>query len=160
MAKIVTTKQIEKLTNELHQQNKRIVLTGGCFDILHVGHITFLEKAKKQGDVLLVLLEADETITSLKGPQRPINTQEGRAIILAALSVVDMVILLEPWMSDKAYDNLVILIKPAIIATTKGDGNRFHKERQAKISNAKVVDVTMHISDASTTKLITLLQEG
>src|SRR5271155_5547011 len=73
MGKIIHLKESKQLTNELHQQNQKMVLVGGCFDILHIGHITFLEEAKKQGDMLLVLLESDETITQTKGPHRPIN---------------------------------------------------------------------------------------
>jgi len=159
MDKIITTEQINELNQTLHQQNKRIVLVGGCFDILHIGHITFLEKAKTQGDSLIVLLESDETITRTKGPKRPVNTLHDRAKILSALSYVDYVITLPPLMTDKSYETLVIALKPAIIATTSGDKNRAHKERQARLVQAKVVDVTPQISDKSTTKLIKLLDE-
>jgi len=159
MDKILTTKQARELSSKLHKQHKRIVLAGGCFDLLHIGHITFLEKAKKQGDVLIIMLESDAAITASKGKNRPINSQEIRAKILAALSVVDFIILLEPNMSDSDYSTLVFSVKPAIIATTAGDVNRFHKERQAKQIDANVVDVTPQIADKSTTKLVELLNE-
>ena len=159
MDKILTTKQSIELSSKLHKQHKRIVLAGGCFDLLHIGHITFLEKAKKQGDVLIIMLESDAAITASKGKNRPINSQEIRAKILAALSVVDFIILLEPNMSDSDYSTLVFSVKPAIIATTAGDVNRFHKERQAKQIDANVVDVTPQIADKSTTKLVELLNE-
>ena len=65
----------------------KIVLVGGCFDILHLGHVVFLEKAKKEGDVLVVLLESDEKVRFLKGKGRPVHTQSERAEILSALKV-------------------------------------------------------------------------
>ena len=159
MDKRISLEQVGELSSTIHQQNKRIVLLGGCFDILHSGHIVFLESAKKQGDILIVLLESDETIAASKGPKRPINSQSDRAKILSALSVVDFVILLKPDMDNKAYDDLVIAIKPAIIATTSGDINRHHKERQAKLVGAHVIDVTTPITDKSTTRLIRMLDE-
>lgn len=159
MDKIFSVEQVDKIAQKLHKSKKRLILLGGCFDLLHIGHITFLEEAKKYGDYLVVLLESDETIAKEKGPYRPINSQEDRAKILAALSSVDVVIKLNPQMNDKDYDNLVFMIKPAIIATTKGDSNRYHKERQANQIGAEVIDVTPHISDKSTTKLIKLLNE-
>ncbi len=159
MNKIFTTKQVIEISSKLHEQNQRIVLVGGCFDLLHIGHITFLEEAKKKGDSVIVFLESDEAIKKAKGHKRPINSQQIRAKILAALSVVDAIILLEPHMTNEDYDALVFALKPAIIATTRGDVNRHHKERQAKQIGAKVVDVTPQISDKSTTKLINLLNE-
>lgn len=159
MAQIVTKNTITAVLRTLHEQKKRIVLVGGCFDLLHIGHITFLEKAKKQGDILIVMLESDEYIKKVKGENRPINAQVIRAKILAALAVVDFVIQLSPNMSNKDYDTVVFSIKPAIIATTQGDVNRHHKDRQARQIGAKVVDVTPQISDESTTRLVHLLHE-
>lgn len=159
MGKIITQKEITIITKELHNKKHRIVLAGGCFDLLHIGHITFLEEAKKHGDVLIIMLESDESITAMKGDNRPINTQEDRAKILAAIKAVDIVLLLTPHMSNTEYDTLVFTIKPAIIATTKGDTNRHFKERQAEQIGAKVIDVTLPVSDKSTTKLVKLLDE-
>lgn len=159
MRKIISIEQANQIAEQLHRQNKRIILVGGCFDVLHIGHITFLENAKKHGDILIILLESDETITKTKGAKRPINTQNDRARILAALTAVDIVLLLPQDMSDQAYDDMVITLKPAIIATTSGDSNRYHKERQAKLVDAKVIDVTQPITDQSTTKLVHLLEE-
>lgn len=142
-----------------NEGNKKRVLVGGCFDILHIGHLTFLQAAKQHGDTLIVLLESDQTIAETKGPNRPINTQEDRAKILSALAIVDTVIMLKPQMTNYDYDDLIMTLKPAIIATTSGDRNRHHKERQAKLVAAHVIDVTEQISDKSTTKLIALLNE-
>jgi rfaE bifunctional protein nucleotidyltransferase chain/domain len=159
MDKIISFAEASELSIKLQKQQKTIVLAGGCFDILHIGHLTFLEEAKKHGDILVVLVEADETITKAKGPKRPINTQQDRAQLLAALRIVDFVVLLTPQMDNQAYDNLVIAVKPAIIATTQGDKNRHHKERQAALVGAQVMDVTEPIKDKSTTHVVNLLRE-
>ncbi|HSX09441.1 MAG TPA: adenylyltransferase/cytidyltransferase family protein [Candidatus Saccharimonadales bacterium] len=159
MGTILSIQKINKISTELHQQNKRIVVVGGCFDILHIGHIVFLEEAKKHGDILIVFLESDQTITKSKGPKRPINSQDDRAKILSALASVDYVVMLTPDIDAHMYDELVIALKPAIIATTSGDMKRHYKERSAKLVHAEVIDVTTPVSDKSTTTLIKLLDE-
>jgi glycerol-3-phosphate cytidylyltransferase len=159
MNKIVTTEEAIALSNKLQKEGKKIVLAGGCFDILHIGHLIFLEKAKKEGDILFVMIEHDESIKQAKGVHRPVNTQHDRARILAALMPVDYVILLPPLLNDALYDDLVIRLKPAIIATTEGDKNRFHKERQANRIGAKITTVTAAIHNQSTTRLIEFLKK-
>ena len=96
----------------------KVVLVGGCFDILHFGHIYFLKKAKSLGDVLIVALESDENTRKLKGPSRPIHTQKQRKEMLEALRFVDKIISLPPLPN---YRQLVAEIKPQIIAVTQGD---------------------------------------
>lgn len=71
---------------------KRVVFTNGCFDILHAGHVTLLEAARAEGDLLVVGLNADSSVRRLKGPERPINTEHDRACVLAALRAVDAVV--------------------------------------------------------------------
>ena len=73
----------------MRRQGKRLVVTNGCFDLLHVGHVTYLEAARNQGDSLLVGLNGDESVGELKGPDRPLNGQNDRAAVLAALESVD-----------------------------------------------------------------------
>lgn len=157
--KILNIQQAINVARELRKQNKSIVLGGGCFDILHIGHINFLKKAKDFGDYLFVLLESDEKIKNIKGKNRPINTQKDRAEILSSLYFVDYVIILPLLKTDLEYDDLISKIKPDIIATTKGDKQIAHKKRQASIINAKVINVIENISNQSTTRLIRLLSE-
>lgn len=157
MNTIVALDEAKNLGTSLH--GKKVVVAGGCFDLLHIGHVSFLEEAKKQGDVLVVLLESDEAIKKNKGPNRPINTQKDRAQLLAAFRVVDYVVLLDPDMTNEAYDALVISLKPAIIAATKGDAYRFHKERQAAQIGAKVIDVIQQVENRSTSRLVDILHE-
>lgn len=159
MDKILTIKQATSTSKKLRENGRRIVLAGGCFDILHIGHIDFLKKAKKCGDYLFVLLESDEKIKNIKGKDRPINTQKDRAEILSSLYFIDYVIMLPLFKTNQEYDNLILEIKPDIIATTKGDRQIVHKKRQANIINAKVIDVIENISNQSTTRLIRLLSE-
>ncbi len=89
-SKIVSLNKL--LTILKKQRNKKVVFTNGCFDILHAGHVTYLEKARKQGDLLIVALNTDESTRRLKGPTRPINPLPDRAKVIAALESVSFVI--------------------------------------------------------------------
>jgi rfaE bifunctional protein nucleotidyltransferase chain/domain len=137
--------------------SKNIVLVGGCFDILHIGHITFLEEAKKRGEFLVILLESDSKIKQLKGLKRPINPQKTRARILSSLKFVDCVILLPENLKDSDYDLIVQKINPKIIAVSAQDSGIQHKQRSAKLVGAKVVKVTKKIKELSTSNLLKLL---
>ena len=157
MGKIVNVKQAIKISKQLKTQGKNIVLVGGCFDILHVAHVKFLEKAKQKADVLFVLLESDRSVQKLKGKNRPINTQKNRAMVIAALTSVDYVVPLSNLKSDADYDKVVSQIQPSIIATTAKDPNILHKKRQANQIKGRVVYVLKRISDQSTTRLAKLI---
>lgn len=76
----------------VHADGRRVVFTNGVFDILHAGHVTYLEAARRLGDVLVVGLNADDSVRRLKGPSRPVNPQHDRATVLAALRCVDHVV--------------------------------------------------------------------
>jgi rfaE bifunctional protein nucleotidyltransferase chain/domain len=140
--------------------NKSIVITGGCFDILHVGHFSLFENAKKEGDVLIVLLENDEKIKKTKGLKRPLHTQKERAHMLSLVKPVDYIILLPLIESDNEYDNIIEKIKPNVIAVTKNDPNIADKKRQAERIGAKVKEVIDYIPEKSTSNILaTLLKE-
>ena len=108
---IKTFDEIKTLSSKLHSQGKKIVFTNGCFDILHVGHVKYLEVAKSYGDILILGLNADSSVRKLKGPTRPINTQDDRAYILASLESVDYVVIFE---EETPYE-LIKLIKPHVL---------------------------------------------
>lgn len=91
--KIKSWEEIIFLNAELKAQQARIVFTNGCFDLLHAGHTQYLEQARALGDVLIVGLNSDSSVRGLKGGQRPIVSQEDRALVLAALESVDFVVL-------------------------------------------------------------------
>lgn len=158
MNSIYAFDQLSKLTQVL--QNKQVVIAGGCFDLLHLGHIIFLQKAKQQGEVLVVLLESDETIQKLKGPMRPIHNQSVRAQILAELKSVDKVLMLPRLKSDQEYDEIIEKIKPSVIATTEGDKYDFHKKRQSEKYGAKLVYVTQLVEDHSSSLIIEKIQQA
>jgi len=141
------------------RKNKKIVLVGGCFDILHSGHIIFLEKAKKLGDKLVVLLESDENIKKNKGKTRPINSQKNRALMLSKLKMVDEVIKLPFLEEDEGYSKIIKKIKPDFIAVSQNDENLEKKKRQAKIVEAKVVKVTKLIPYQSTSRAIEIITQ-
>ena len=109
---------------------KKTILIGGCFDVLHLGHIRFLKKAKSFGNYLVVLLESDENIKKLKGLNRPFHNIKERQEILESLRYVDEIITLPRLMNNKTYDNLVKKIKPDMIAITKGDHLIKRKQEQ------------------------------
>lgn len=108
--KIITTKQFNILKSDTLSL-KKIVFTNGCFDIIHSGHILYLEEAKGLGDVLVLGLNSDASVKRLKGDSRPVNNQLDRAIVLSGLSSVDFVIVFD---EDTPY-NLINTIKPDIL---------------------------------------------
>lgn len=135
---------------------KRIVLAGGCFDILHFGHVHFLKEAKKLGDYLIIALESDENTKRLKGQGRPIHTQKQRQEILESLSFVDEVISLSEMKSDEDYKKMVIKIKPDIVAITQGDSMRDKKYEYVVLVEAKLVEIKK-IKTPSTTQIAKLI---
>lgn len=151
MSKILAFNRINKLSRQ-NRGKKTLVVVGGCFDILHTGHVKFLEESKKLANYLIIFLESDQTVRKLKGKGRPINAQEKRAKNLIGLDFVDWVILLPP-MKNQDYDNLVLSIEPDVIATTQGDENADHKKRTADLVGAKLIFLKK-IKGFSTTGLL------
>ena len=154
MGNILPIDKIKILSARLKSENKKIVLAGGCFDIIHIGHIEFLKNAKKFGDILILLLESDESIKNLKGEKRPINNQDNRSKILSTIEYVDYVIPLPKIYKTQDYNDLVLKINPSIIAVTSGDPNLNNKKLQAKSINGKVKIVLKKMPEHSTTKLL------
>ncbi len=89
--KILTADSLSRWREDIRRANKKLVVTNGCFDLLHVGHVTYLEHARRQGEALLVGVNSDAGVRQLKGTGRPVNCQEDRAAVLAALESVDAV---------------------------------------------------------------------
>jgi D-beta-D-heptose 7-phosphate kinase / D-beta-D-heptose 1-phosphate adenosyltransferase len=108
---IKSFEEIERLVRHCRSNNQRIVFTNGCFDILHVGHVKYLQVAKSFGDILIVGLNSDDSVRRLKGPNRPVNGESDRAYILAALESVDYVV---PFHEDTPHD-LIQRIAPDVL---------------------------------------------
>ncbi len=89
--KILSIEELAQRADEIRREERRLVLTNGCFDLLHVGHVRYLEQARELGDFLAVAVNGDESVRALKGEGRPINPEADRAEVLAALAAVDFV---------------------------------------------------------------------
>ncbi|MBI2338716.1 adenylyltransferase/cytidyltransferase family protein [Candidatus Daviesbacteria bacterium] len=154
MGETLSIKRLVKIIPNLKKQDKTIVLAGGCFDVLHPGHVVFLEKAKKAGDILIVILESDEKVKKLKGANRPIHTQKERAKVLSALKAVDYVVMLPFMELESSYDELIQKIKPDIIAVTRGQANIAYHKRAAAATQADLKYVTEKVGNHSTSTIL------
>jgi FAD synthetase len=150
----VSTKliQLEEVSAHRTAWDQSVVLVGGCFDLLHYGHIQYLHKSKEHGAFLVVALEPDESILSRK-KKKPFHTQIQRAYNLASLQVVDRIILLPILKSYEDYLALVKAVRPSIIAITPDNPQRSNLERQAEIVGAKVQVVAPFLEGLSSTEL-------
>lgn len=150
MNKEVTQKELNDLLNDLRAQEKTIVTTNGCFDILHVGHVRYLEKAKELGDVLIVALNSDVSVKKIKGPSRPINNENDRIEVLSALSFVDYVVLFD----DESPSDLLAFIKPDI--HTKGADYSIETLPELKVivENGGKVEFIELVEGKSTTSIL------
>ena len=115
MGQVVSLDKLIRIRNRARKDKKKIVFTNGCFDILHLGHIEFLKKAKKLGDILIVGLNTDSSVRKIKGEKRPIIKQKDRAEILSSLVMVDLVCLFSQETPHKLISKLVpdVLVKGA-----------------------------------------------
>ena len=107
---ILSKETAAKLIEELKLQGKKVVFTNGCFDILHVGHLRYLNEAKKQGDILIVGVNSDSSVRQLKGEGRPINNEIDRAEMLSGLKAVDFTVIFEELTPIETLEKL----KPSI----------------------------------------------
>lgn len=110
-SKIISGDALNKVLNIWRFQDKKIVFTNGCFDLLHYGHIEYLAKAKDLGDILIIGLNSDSSVKRLKGNTRPLQEENSRAMILASLSCVDAVVLFD---EDTPY-NLISMVRPHVL---------------------------------------------
>lgn len=108
--KLITWEDLPQWRATLRSQGRKLVVTNGCFDLLHVGHVTYLEQARKLGDALLIGVNADAAVRELKGPSRPINSEQDRAAVLAALESVTGVCLF----ADKRATRFLAAAQPDI----------------------------------------------
>lgn len=140
---------ISQIVRDLKKQGKKIVISNGSFDILHIGHIKSLQEAKKQGDVLIVLLNSDKSIKSYKGKNRPINSQKVRAETLATLNFVDFITIF----NEINPKRILGKIKPDIYCQGR-DWGKNCLERKIVEKNGGSVYILRRASGVSTSKLI------
>ena len=149
---IKTWDEISSIVRELKNKDKKIVFTNGCFDILHIGHVKYLEKTKGFGDILILGLNSDESVRRLKGENRPINSQVDRAYILASLEVIDYVVIF----NDDTPLDLIKLIQPDVLVK----GGDYEGKEVVGQDIAKEVKLVKFIEAKSTTKTIERIQES
>lgn len=145
MGKIVTWDELSESVERLRTQGKKIVFTNGCFDIIHVGHIRYLKEAKRLGDILIVGLNSDSSISYIK-PGRPVTPQNDRAEVLASLDMIDYVTIFD---ESTPYE-LIKLIKPDILVK----GGDWKEEEIIGSDIAKETYSLPYIKGFSTTEII------
>lgn len=155
MGQVSKFESIAKDLASLKSQNKKIVFTNGCFDLLHVGHVRYLQEAKKLGDVLVIGVNSDASVKRLKGPTRPVQVEADRAEILAALGAVDYTVIF----TEDTPLKLIEAVKPDILVKG-GDwkidqivGSDFVIAHGGQVMSLQFVD------GKSTTKLIEKAQK-
>ena len=153
---LVQREDLRALIDTIHHAGKTVVTTNGCYDILHVGHVRYLEKTKTFGDYLIVLLNSDKSVKSIKGPSRPVNNEMDRAEILSALRCVDYVVLFD----EDSPRNLLDEMKPDVY--TKGADYTMETLPEADImkKNGTRVEFIDFVEGKSTTKTIEKMKEA
>ena len=150
MGRVVELSELKREISKIRKEKKKIVFTNGCFDILHLGHIHLLKKAKKLGDVLIIGLNSDSSVKKIKGEERPIKDENTRAQILASLEMVDFVVIFK----EKTPLRLIKSIRPDVLVKG-GDwkeseivGADFVKSYKGKVKRIK------YLKGHSTTQII------
>ena len=149
---IKTWDEIFSILFELRSKNKKIVFTNGCFDILHIGHIKYLEKAKSYGDILIIGLNSDKSVRKLKGKNRPINNQVDRSYILASIEVVDYVIIFD----ESTPLNLIKLIQPDVLVK----GGDYEGKQVVGQNISKELKIVEFFDGKSTSKTIERIKKN
>ncbi len=153
---LISTDDIAAFCEVLRKGGKKVVFTNGCFDILHAGHVTYLEKARSFGDCLVLGLNTDASVRANKGPSRPINSELDRAKVVGALKAVDYVVLF----GEQTAEKLIAKVKPDVYV--KGGDYTLDTLPEAKIVmsyGGKVEFVTM-VEGRSTTNVIQKIKQG
>lgn len=151
---VVGEDELRAVVNAYRHAGRRIVLTSGCFDIVHRGHVTYLSQAKALGDVLIVALNSDDSVRRLKGPERPLNTFEDRARVLEGLSCVDHVVVF----GEDTPEEVIRLIGPDVFA--KGGDYTHDTLPETALVEALggAVSILPYIDGASTSRVIELIR--
>jgi glycerol-3-phosphate cytidylyltransferase len=152
---IVERKNIKKLSDKLKSEGKTIVFTNGCFDILHSGHVFYLQKAKQQGDILILGLNSDASVRRLKGEKRPVNSENDRAIVISELKSIDYVIIFE---EDTPLEIISLIVPNKLVK-----GGDYKKEdvvgKDIVESNGGEVVIIPFVDGKSTTNIINRINE-
>jgi len=155
MSNIKSRQEIKKIRVELKRKGKKVVFTNGCFDLIHSGHVDYLVKAKKMGDVLILALNSDSSIKRIKGNARPILEQDQRAFIVSNLKPVDYVTFFDEDTPAEIIEDLIpdVLVKGADWAIDKIVG------REVVEANGGEVKTIKFVNNQSTSNIIKIIKE-
>ncbi len=152
--KIIDIEQMQATRDEMRKAGRKLVFTNGCFDILHAGHVDYLSFARNQGDALVVGLNSDASVKRNKGEDRPINCEDDRAYVIAALESVDFVILFD----DDEPKGIIAEIIPDILVKGE-DWAHYVSGREIVEANGGKVVLAKMVEGRSTTNTIEKLKE-
>ena len=154
--KILPLSELQKKVAEWKNQGQTIAFTNGCFDILHAGHIASLIQAAREGDKLIVALNADASVKGLKGESRPVNNEAARATVMAALAMVDAVIIF----TDPTPKELIVALQPDVLV--KGGDYKVEEIAGAKevMERGGRVVINPIVEGFSTTSIIQKMKNG
>ncbi len=154
--KLVSQDRVASLVGQIRREAGRIVFTNGCFDVIHSGHVQYLEEARKLGDFLIVGLNSDDSVKRLKGPKRPVNNQSDRSMVLAALESVSYVVVFE---EDTPY-NLISMVVPDVLV--KGGDWKDNQIIGSDLVKSKggIVRSLSFIEGKSSTRIINSLRDS
>jgi len=153
MSSATSLSEIKSIRKQLKAEGKKVVFTNGVFDLIHSGHVDYLAKAKKMGDVLILGLNSDASVKRIKGDKRPILTQDERAFVLINLKPVDYVVLFDEDTPEKLISEIIpdVLVKGADWAVEKIVGKDVVESNGGKVMNIEFVN------NQSTSKIIDLI---
>ena len=153
MSSATSLSEIKSIREQLKAKGKKVVFTNGVFDLIHSGHVDYLAKAKKMGDVLILGLNSDDSVKRIKGDKRPILTQDERAFVLINLKPVDYVVLFDEDTPEKLISEIIpdILVKGADWSIEKIIGKDIVERNGGRVMNIEF------INNQSTSKIIDLI---
>ena len=155
--KIISNINILKpLIESIQQENKTVVFTNGCFDIIHPGHIHILQQAKAKGDILVVGLNSYSSIKSFKSPNRQVCYQEDRAFVLASLSCVDYVIIFD----EDTPERLIVELSPDVLVKGKDYDGKLISGSDYMLANGKKIELVDLINGKSTSSIIERIKKN
>ncbi|MEE8282231.1 MAG: D-glycero-beta-D-manno-heptose 1-phosphate adenylyltransferase [candidate division NC10 bacterium] len=154
--KVKTLEELVATVHDLRRQGKQVVFTNGCFDLLHRGHVRYLDQARRLGDVLIVAINSDDSVRALKGPDRPVMSHEERAELVAALAAVDYVLIFEEPDPEKVIGALEpdLLVKGGDWPMDQVVGRQIVERRGGRVCTLPYVE------GASSSQLLQRIREG
>jgi D-beta-D-heptose 7-phosphate kinase/D-beta-D-heptose 1-phosphate adenosyltransferase len=150
--KIITLEDAARVAKAARARGQKVVFTNGCFDLLHQGHVAYLEEAARQGDVLILGLNSDASVRSIKGPTRPVRCQADRAAVLAALATVDHIVVFD----EQTPMNLIEAVRPDVLVKGGDYQNKLHEIPGGELveSYGGRVHLALFVEGVSTTQIL------